>query len=209
MLKPSAEYNRRTAIIEGLRTGRSATEIIQSFRYPRSIVFDVVAIYTALEQSNKGPARKSRKNAPWGSLQLLKNSSADFGWPRTIVTKISIDCWCKRANNTSNCWGESWIQIVYIKDTTDALWSCQDKSSSSFSLDSHSGLNSSNLNLLNYVWSVVERITNKSRYSNVTLLRTVVKTAFVDMDSATLQHACEYFRLRIEAVIQANGEYIE
>jgi len=59
MLKPSAEYNRRTAIIEGLRTGRSATEIIQSFRYPRSIVFDVVAIYTALEQSNKGPARKS------------------------------------------------------------------------------------------------------------------------------------------------------
>ena len=33
--------------------------------------------------------------------------------------------------------------------------------------------------------------------------------AFVGMDSATLQHACERFRPRIEAVIQANGECIE
>ncbi|EGI60876.1 hypothetical protein G5I_10892 [Acromyrmex echinatior] len=62
MLKPSAEYNRRAAIIEDLRAGRSATEIIRSFRYPRSTVYDVVAKYMALEQSNEGssmPARKS------------------------------------------------------------------------------------------------------------------------------------------------------
>ena len=62
MLKPSAEYNRRAAIIEDLRAGRSATEIIRFFGYPRSTVYDVVAKYTALEQSNEGssmPARKS------------------------------------------------------------------------------------------------------------------------------------------------------
>ncbi|XP_011858762.1 PREDICTED: uncharacterized protein LOC105556290 [Vollenhovia emeryi] len=62
MLKPSAEYNQRAAIIEGLRAGRSAMEIIQFFGYPRSTVYDVVTKYTASEQSNNSssmPARKS------------------------------------------------------------------------------------------------------------------------------------------------------
>jgi len=42
MLKLSAEYNRRAAIIEGLRAGRSATEIILFFGYPKSTVYDVI-----------------------------------------------------------------------------------------------------------------------------------------------------------------------
>ena len=45
MLKSNAEYNRRAAIIEGLRAGRSATEIIRFFGYPRLTVYDVVAKY--------------------------------------------------------------------------------------------------------------------------------------------------------------------
>jgi len=49
MLKPSAEYNRRAAIIEGLRTERSATEIIRFFGYQRSTIYDVVTKYTVLE----------------------------------------------------------------------------------------------------------------------------------------------------------------
>jgi len=49
MLKPSAEYNRRAAIIEGIRTGRSATEIIRFFGYPRSTIYVVVAKYIVLE----------------------------------------------------------------------------------------------------------------------------------------------------------------
>ncbi|KYN15565.1 hypothetical protein ALC57_12218 [Trachymyrmex cornetzi] len=122
MLKPNAEYNRRAAIIEGLRAGRSATEIIRFFGYPRSTVHDVVVKYPASEQSNED----------------------------------------------------------------------------------------SNLNPMDYyVWSVVERVTNKSRHPNVTSLRTAIQAAFVGMDSATLQRACERFRQRIETVIQANGRYIE
>ncbi|KYM97904.1 hypothetical protein ALC62_11250 [Cyphomyrmex costatus] len=72
-------------------------------------------------------------------------------------------------------------------------------------------LNSPDLNPLDYlhVWSVVERVTNKSRHPNVTSLRTAIEAAFVGMDSATLQRTCERFRPRIEAVIQANGGYIE
>jgi len=62
ILKPNAEYNRKAAIIEGLRARRSATEIIRFFRYPRSTFYDIVAKYMALEQSNEDsriPARKS------------------------------------------------------------------------------------------------------------------------------------------------------
>ncbi|KYN09101.1 hypothetical protein ALC57_18788 [Trachymyrmex cornetzi] len=128
MLKPSAEYNRRAAIIEGLRAGRSATEIIRFFGYPRSTVYDVVAKYTAF---NEDSIIKRKPNSP-------------------------------------------------------------------------------DLNPLDYyVWGVVERVTNKSRHPNVTSLRTATEAAFVSMDSATLQRACERFRQRIEAVIQANGGYIE
>jgi len=62
MLKPSVKYNRRAAIIESLRAECSATEIIRFFGYSRSIIYDIVAKYTTLEQSNEGssmPARKS------------------------------------------------------------------------------------------------------------------------------------------------------
>ncbi|KYM76042.1 hypothetical protein ALC53_13527 [Atta colombica] len=39
-------------------------------------------------------------------------------------------------------------------------------------------------------------------------LKIAIEAAFVGMDSATLQRA-KRFRSRIEAIIQANGEYIE
>jgi len=57
------------------------------------------------------------------------------------------------------------------------------------------------------VWSVVERVINKSRHPNVMSLRTAIEAAFADIDSVTLQ--CERFRLRIEAVIETDGDYIE
>jgi len=70
--------------------------------------------------------------------------------------------------------------------------------------------NSPDLNPLDYyIWSVVERVTNMFRHPNVTSLRTAIETAFVGMDNATLQRACQRFRSRNEAVIQANGGYIE
>jgi len=66
--------------------------------------------------------------------------------------------------------------------------------------------NSPDLNPLDYyAWSVVERITNKSRHPNVTSLRTAIEAAFADIDSATLQRVCERFRSRIEAVIEVDG----
>ncbi|KAG5327807.1 NAAT1 protein, partial [Pseudoatta argentina] len=72
--------------------------------------------------------------------------------------------------------------------------------------------NSPDLNPLDYyVWSVVERVINKSRHPNVTLLRTIIEAAFIG--SATLQRAYEHFRPRTSSVQQpsnatsASGSY--
>jgi len=43
----------------------------------------------------------------------------------------------------------------------------------------------------------------------VRLLKTAIEAVFADVDSAILQHACERFRSRIEAVIEADGNHIE
>ncbi|KYN41484.1 hypothetical protein ALC56_04089, partial [Trachymyrmex septentrionalis] len=43
----------RAAIIESIRAGRSATEIIRFFGYPRSTVYDVFAKYHESEKSNE------------------------------------------------------------------------------------------------------------------------------------------------------------
>ena len=61
MLKPSTEYNRRAAIIESIRAGRLATEIIRFFGYPRSTVYDVFAKYHESEKSSEGSATSARK----------------------------------------------------------------------------------------------------------------------------------------------------
>lgn len=153
VLKPSAEYDRRAAIIEGLRAGRSATEIIRFFGYPRSTVYDVVAKYTASEQSNEGSSTPARK------IHSRKH-----------IARTPTMFWSK----------EFWPP------------------------------NSPDLNPLDYyVWSVIERVTNKSRHPNVTSLRTAIEAAFAGMDRAALQRACDRFGSRIEAVIQVNGRYIE
>jgi len=71
---PGREYNRRVVIIEGLRAGRSPTEIIRFFGYPRSTVYDVVAKYNASEQSNESsstPARKSHSKERTARTQAL------------------------------------------------------------------------------------------------------------------------------------------
>ena len=78
MLKPSAEYNRRALIIEGLRAERSTMEIIQFFGYSRSTIYDVVIKYT-LEQSNEDSSMPARKSHSKECNTLAVVERADFG----------------------------------------------------------------------------------------------------------------------------------
>ncbi|EGI69378.1 hypothetical protein G5I_01882 [Acromyrmex echinatior] len=93
MLKPSAEYNRRAAIIKDLRAGRSATEIIRFFGYPRSTVYDVVAKYTALEQFNEGssmPARKSHSKERTARIPVVERAQTLISDdPRQSLRKLA------------------------------------------------------------------------------------------------------------------------
>ena len=70
--------------------------------------------------------------------------------------------------------------------------------------------NSPDLNPLDYyVWSVVERASNKSRHPNEASLKAAITEAFQEMDKEQMKRACSRFRPRMEAIIAAGGGYIE
>jgi len=70
MLKPSAEYNRRITIIEGLHAGRSATEIFQFFGYSINRLWRCGKIYDFRRVQRGCRGRITRKNVPRGSQSL-------------------------------------------------------------------------------------------------------------------------------------------
>jgi len=117
LVKPSAEYDQRAAIIEALFAGRSSTEIIWFFGYPRSIVCDIVQKYADAEKSEKDSAnpqgkviRERRLQGHWLSFKELKSS-----FQKTQE--------CRFGNCPSN-WG--WIRLSCVeslKRTWDILCS--------------------------------------------------------------------------------------
>jgi len=145
-------------------------------------------IYRALKQSNedsKMSAKKSHSEECTARTPAIVER-ADFGWPRAIDAKISIDCWCKRANNASNYRGESSIQIIHIKyDRCSLKLPEQTELFASAPLLTSQQPRFKSLGLL---WSVVERVTNKSHFNDV------IKNYFWGSIRRHGQHACECFR---------------
>ena len=71
-------------------------------------------------------------------------------------------------------------------------------------------LSSPDLTLLDYyVWGVVEREFNKHVHSTVASLRQAIIDSCVKTDRQHLINSCKRFSARIEAVIAADGGYIE
>ena len=69
---------------------------------------------------------------------------------------------------------------------------------------------SPNLNLLDYfVWSYTENITNMTSHNTKASLIAAIRQVFAKLLLALVQKACSQFRVRIEAVIEAEGGYIE
>ena len=66
------------------------------------------------------------------------------------------------------------------------------------------------LNPLDYfVWSYVENITNMTSHNTKARLIAAIRRLFVELPPALVEKACSQFRIRIEAVIEAEGGYIE
>jgi len=170
-----------------------------------------VTKYTAFRtvQRRFQPARKSHSKEPSKEdpRSYWKDSSADFGWPRALLRVLMdiVKPWMEIMIAGRPCVFQQDGALIHmshliqnwLSDNVDMFWSKE-----------FWPPNSPDLNPLEYyyVWSVVERVTNKSRYPN-----DVIKDCYW----GSIRHgqryitACELFRPRIKAVIQANGEYIE
>ena len=66
------------------------------------------------------------------------------------------------------------------------------------------------LNPLDYfVWSYVKNFTNMTSHNTKASLITVIRRVFAELPPALVEKACSQFRIRIEAVIEAESGYIE
>ena len=60
-----------------------------------------------------------------------------------------------------------------------------------------------------FVWSYVENITKMISHNTKASLITAIHRVFAELPPALVEKACSQFRIRIEAVIEAEGGYIE
>ena len=75
---------------------------------------------------------------------------------------------------------------------------------------SHWAPPSPDLNLLDYfVWSYVENITNMTSHDTKASLIAAIRRVFTELPPALVEKACSKFWICIEAVIEAEGGYIE
>jgi len=59
------------------------------------------------------------------------------------------------------------------------------------------------------MWSVSEREVNKRPHNTVASLKAKISEVMADMDRKVVIRACKKFQSRIEAVVEASGDFIE
>ena len=65
-------------------------------------------------------------------------------------------------------------------------------------------------NLLDYfLWSYLENITNMTSHNTKASPIAAIRRVFAELPPAHVEKACSQFRIRIEAVIETEGGYIE
>ena len=133
-----------------------------------------------------------------------------------VNTKVYLDVlksvvipWCNQvAGGRPWVWQQDLVPAHKSKETQTWLQKeCYD-----FVPFSHWPPSSSDLNPLDYfVWSYVENITNMTSNNTKVSLIAAIRQVFAKLPSALVEKACSQFRIciRIEAVIEAEGDYIE
>ena len=131
-----------------------------------------------------------------------------------VNTKVYVDVlksvvipWCNQvAGGRSWVWQQGSAPAHKCKETQAWLQKeCYD-----FVPFSHWSPSSSDLNRLDYlVWSYVENITNLTSHNTKASLIVFIRRVFAELPPALVEKACSQFRIRIEAVIEAKGGYIE
>ena len=123
------------------------------------------------------------------------------------VLKIVVIPWCNQvAGGRTWMWQQDSAPTHKFKETQAWLQKeCYD-----FVPFSHWLPSSPNLNPLDYfVWSYVENITNMTSHNTKANLIASIRLVFAELPPALVEKAWSQFRIRIEAVIEAEGGYIE
>ena len=124
-----------------------------------------------------------------------------------VVLKSVVIPWCNQVAG-----GRPW---VWQKDSAPAHKSKEtqawlQKECYDFVPFSHWPPSSPDLNPLDYfVWSYVENITNMTSHNTKASLIAAIRRVFAELSPALGQKAWSHFRIRIEAVIETEGGYIE
>jgi len=191
ILKPSAEYNRRAAIIESLRARRSEMEIIRFFGYPRLTAYNG-KIYSFRTIQRRFYQQRSHHE------QSLKRFKLWFRMTRIILINV-MKPWKLTSGRP----------YVFQQDSTGLYKSFDSKLALRqrryVLIEGILASQQPRFKSRGLLWNIIERITNKSLHPNMTSLRTLLR----QHSSAWIAHYSERFRPRIEAVIQTNGGYIE
>ena len=109
-------------------------------------------------------------------------------------------------NRECMCEGGLEVEVLQVPDKPDLDWENKQPHANQV-LQTPSSLD---LNPLDYfVWSYVENITNMTSYNTKTSLIAAIRRVFAELPPAHVEKACSQFRIRIKAVIEAEGGYIE
>ena len=137
---------------------------------------------------------------------LKVNTKVYLDVVKNVVKNVVIP-WCNQVAG-----GRTW---VWQQDSTPAhkskdTWAWLQKECYDFVPFSHWSSASPDLSLLNYfVWSYVENITNMTSHNTKTSLIAAIRRVFAELPPALVEKACSNFRIRMAAVIEAEGGYIE
>ena len=123
------------------------------------------------------------------------------------VLKSVVIPWCNQmAGGRPWVWQQDLARAHKSKETQAWLQKeCYD-----FVPFSHWPPSSPDLNPLDYfVWSYVENITNMTSQNTKASLIAAIRRVFTELPPALVEKACSQFWIYIEAVIEAEGDYIE
>ena len=131
-----------------------------------------------------------------------------------VNTKVYLDVlksvvipWCNQvAGGRPWVWQQDSAPAHKSKETQAWL----QKECYNFVLFSHWLTSSPDLKPLDYfVWSYVENITNMTSHNTKASLIAAIRRVFAELPPVLVEKACFQFRIRIVAVIEAEGSYIE
>ena len=123
-----------------------------------------------------------------------------------VLKSVVISCCNQVAVGRPWVWQQDFAPAYKSKETQARLQKeCYD-----FGPFSHWSPSSPDLNPLDYfVWSYVENITNMTSHNTIASLIAAIRRVFTELPPALVEKTCFQFRIRIEAVIEAEGGYIE